>query len=331
MITVVDRDTLRRAVAGAIRAPSVYNSQPWRFRASFGGGVDLYADPNRHLITTDPQGRDLLLSCGAALHHLTVAFAELGWSSQITRLDDPNNLHHLAHVQPHTAADPNSARLGPAIRRRHTDRRRFSPDPVSTTLLDTLIEQAAPHGADLCVVTASTARAHLIAIITESASLQQQELGYAAEVAQWTSRHAQSGDGIQPESTVAPGAGLPGEIPMRPSPRPLLDQPPHSFQHQDASVLMVLSTASDERLAVLRAGEAMSAVLLTATHHGLATTPLSQPLEIAQTRTAINADIIGAERYAQLILRIGWPHPDSPELPPSPRRGLDYVLELAHR
>jgi hypothetical protein len=39
----------------------VYNSQPWRWRASTSDGIDLFADPNRHLITTDPDGRDLLL------------------------------------------------------------------------------------------------------------------------------------------------------------------------------------------------------------------------------------------------------------------------------
>jgi nitroreductase len=330
-VPLADEATLRRAVASAVRAPSVYNSQPWRWRISATGGVDLYADPDRHLITTDSQGRDLLLSCGAALHHLTVALAGLGWATVTTPLPDPENLNHLARVQPHgPTPDPGAARLAPAIQRRHTDRRRFSPAPVATEVLDALIEQATAHGAELRAVT-DAARGHLIEIITASATLQQQQLGYAAELAQWTSRYAHSGDGIQPGSVVGPGVDRPGDVPMRPTPHPELTQPPHSFQHLDASVLMVLSTDSDDRRAVLGAGEAMSAVLLTATNLGLATTPLSQPLEIDQTRTAISTHIVDPERFPQLVLRVGWPYPGAPELPLSPRRTLDFVLQSPGR
>ncbi|PZS21869.1 MAG: hypothetical protein DLM60_05390 [Pseudonocardiales bacterium] len=72
-----------------MRAPSIYNCQPWRWRASTSDGVDLFADPDRHLITTDPQGRDLLLSCGAALHHLTVALAVYGIPADIGQSPTP--------------------------------------------------------------------------------------------------------------------------------------------------------------------------------------------------------------------------------------------------
>lgn len=50
------------AVERALRAPSVHNTQPglWRIGDS---SVDLYADWRRHLISTDPDRRDLLLSC----------------------------------------------------------------------------------------------------------------------------------------------------------------------------------------------------------------------------------------------------------------------------
>ncbi|HEY2206868.1 MAG TPA: nitroreductase family protein, partial [Pseudonocardia sp.] len=323
-----DAATLRGAVASAIRAPSVYNSQPWRWRASTSDGIDLFADPNRHLITTDPDGRDLLLSCGAALHHLTVALAALGWTTRVARLPDPENLHHLARVSLPArtgTVDPEAARLAEAIPRRRTDRGRFGPQPVPAHLLDTLVAQADAHGARLHVVS-GTARRRLISLIAESASLQQQQLGYAAEAARWTGRHTGSGDGIRPANLVAPGVGRSGDVPMRPSPRPGVARPTHALEHDDASVLAVLTTASDERGAVLRAGEATSAVLLTATAHGLASTPLSQPLEVAGTRTAIGTELVGADRFAQLVLRVGRAFPDAPELPPSPRRPLRSVL-----
>ena len=128
---IPDEATLDRALRSAVRAPSVYNSQPWRWRISTTSVVDLFADPDRHLIVIDLDGRALLLSCGAALHHLVVALAGLGWSARIDRFPDPENIHHLARIQPSTAAPPpDMAALARAIPRRRTDRRRYSDESV---------------------------------------------------------------------------------------------------------------------------------------------------------------------------------------------------------
>ena len=65
---------LEHAVEHALRAPSVHNTQPWRWRIDPADGVvELHADRGRQLTATDPDGRDLLISCGAALGHLAVA------------------------------------------------------------------------------------------------------------------------------------------------------------------------------------------------------------------------------------------------------------------
>jgi hypothetical protein len=172
-----------------------------------------------------------------------------------------------------------------------------------------------------------SARAELIEILTLSGDLQYQQEGYAAELARWTSRYAHSDDGIDSRSVPAVPVDYLGEVPMRAFPRAGLAQSPHSFSHPDASTLLVLSTSSDGRLDALRAGEATSAVLLAATDAGLATTPLSQPLEMVQTREAIRDRILkDAALFPQLLLRVGWAQPGCPELPPTPRRGLRYVL-----
>lgn len=321
-----DEAALRRALESAVRAPSVDNSQPWRWRTSSTDGVDLFADPDRQLDAIDPDGRDVLLSCGAALHHLVVALAGLGWSARTERLPEPENTHHLARVAPLAASPPvGITRLAPAIARRRTDRRRFSAEPVADGLLEILIERAAGCGADLHVVSRSATRERLIEMITHSASLQRQQAGYAAELARWTGRYTGSGDGIR-SSTVAAGVGHPGDVPMRAFTRAALAQSPHSFEHEDASVLMVLSSRSDDRLGALLAGEATSAVLLAATDMGLATTPLSQPLEVARTRASISDHIVGPQLFPQLVLRVGRAQPGCPDLPPTPRRRVDHVV-----
>jgi hypothetical protein len=76
----------------------------------------------------------------------------------------------------------------------------------------------------------------------------------------------------------------------------------------------------------LEAGEAASAVLLAATRLGLATTPLSQGIEIEATRRAIQRDVLHAPLHPQLLIRVGWPEPTAAELPTTPRRDLRSVL-----
>jgi hypothetical protein len=49
-------------IAGWLRlatlAPSMHNTQPWRFRVSRSDQiVELYADPSRMLVSSDPHGR----------------------------------------------------------------------------------------------------------------------------------------------------------------------------------------------------------------------------------------------------------------------------------
>lgn len=309
-----------------MRAPSVYNSQPWRWRVDPVAEIDLFADRDRHLITIDPDGRDLLLSCGAALEHLVVALAGLGWSARVDRFPDPEDSDHLARVRPtDRTPSPELTKLAPSISLRRTDRRRFSPEHLDPHLLDILVAHAHSRGADLHVVSGDTARTRLIETIARSASLQRQQAGYGAELARWTGRYSAAVDGIE-ASTVASGVDLPGDVPMRRFTRGRLSQPTHSFEHSDASTLMVLSARSDDRLGTLRAGEATGAVLLAATEMGLATTPLSQPIEVASTRDWVIEHLVGGGVFPQLVIRVGWADEHAPALPPTPRRAADHVV-----
>src|SRR5688572_13583665 len=72
----------------AVRAPSGHNTQPWRFRIT-DGRVHLYADSSRSLPVVDPEGRELVMSCGAALAHLTVALRHFGYAGDVSPFPDP--------------------------------------------------------------------------------------------------------------------------------------------------------------------------------------------------------------------------------------------------
>ena len=117
--TGFDERVLNDALVRAVRAPSVHNSQPWRWRVG-PHGVDLYTDATRRLPRTDPDGRDQVMSCGAALHHLLVALADAGQGARVRRIPDP------ARPLP-----PRDGRAGAARRRRRRRRarRRDRPPP----------------------------------------------------------------------------------------------------------------------------------------------------------------------------------------------------------
>src|SRR3954452_23916125 len=136
----------------ACRAPSVHNTQPWRWHVS-GQEILLYADRSRRLEVADPSGRDLLISCGAALHHCQVAAAGLGWSARLSRLPDPSDQDLLAVVtlRPSSVA-PEQVALLRALRRRRTDRRRFDRWPVPDERLRRLAAVGAAWGAQVLPV-----------------------------------------------------------------------------------------------------------------------------------------------------------------------------------
>ena len=109
-----DLDTVRSALELAVRAPSVHNTQPWAWRYTE-HSLHLFADRDRALDATDPQGRDLVVSCGAVLHHARVAFAAMGWATTVHRLPNPALPDHLAALE-FTALDPTTGEVKGAIK-----------------------------------------------------------------------------------------------------------------------------------------------------------------------------------------------------------------------
>jgi nitroreductase family protein len=317
--------TVLAALELAVRAPSLHNTQPWRWRVG-DESVQLYLDQARQLPATDPEGRELIISCGAALHHLLVACSSLGWSGRLQRLPDPTQPACLAHVQFSPRTPPRAdADLAAAIPRRRTDRRRFTSWPVPAELIGELSELAAENGMTLRPITEPELRWKTYRAIAEAAGQQTTDPAQAAELAAWSGRDPCADDGVPTANVPQPGR-VPGQPPMREFAQSELDQPP-THGEPEAAALLLLSTPADTPLQWLRAGELTSAILLAATRDGLAASPLTQPLEIADTREFLRTQIAGtAAAHPQILLRIGWTPPAADELHPTPRRPLAEVI-----
>jgi hypothetical protein len=209
-----DTHTVHGAIALANRAPSVHNTQPWHWLLG-DESIHLMADRTRQLPATDPDGRDLLLSCGAALHHLRVALGALGWRAIVHRLPNPGDPDHLAAVEfaPKTPSTEDITLAG-AISRRRTDRRRFSSWPVPDGHLDLMVRRAAKAGALLVPVTGPLTRRQLTRAINQAAGIQQDDPAYAAEIAAWSGRSRVTQDGILAAS-APPDRQIHGDTTMR--------------------------------------------------------------------------------------------------------------------
>ena len=152
MVTPIPAGWVVRMLATASRAPSVHNTQPWRFSVSE-HAIELYADPARK-IHHDPIGRQMLISCGAALFGLRLAVRELGRVPAVTLFPKPARPALLARVAlgPKAPLTDLERRMLAALPHRHTHRGAFDPVPLPAGLLAGLQHDALAEGATLSLV-----------------------------------------------------------------------------------------------------------------------------------------------------------------------------------
>lgn len=269
----IDESALLVALGLAQRAPSIHNSQPWLWRAA-GDSLHLFADRDRQLADDDPTGRDLVISCGAALHHLRVALGSAGWTGEVRRFPNPADQDHLATVElrRRDRAGRDIATTM-AINQRRTDRRDYSSWPVPDGMISRLIDEAANEGVVLRR-TVNSARGRLIAAIREAGRTH-----------------------CEPSSS--------------------------DTRNGDASVLMIAGTPDDDAMSWLRAGEATSAILLAATEYRLANAPLTQALNVADTRERLRDEVLHGGLFPQLIVRVGFAPLSAPPVPRTSRRSAN--------
>jgi nitroreductase len=314
---------LEFAARTSLYAPSVFNTQPWSWRIT-ADRMELYADVARRLDVTDPDGRLLQISCGAALHHARTAIAAAGWTAVVERFPDDAHPDLLARIRLGKAvpADPEAQRMAAAARRRRTDRRAFGERMVTEEVLTRLRRFVEYEGAYLHVVGPEQISL-LVASTGRAADAELDDPAYRAELQTWTSRPHWSGDGVPPATAVRPA---PRRVPVRdfvPDGTPGL-QP--GAGHDQGAAYVVLFGPTDQTVDLLRGGEALSALLLLATADGLATAPLSDAIEVTWPRHLLRELLAGVgEPY--LVVRLGYAVSRVP-LPPSPRRDAADVITV---
>ncbi|SCE72998.1 hypothetical protein GA0070607_0881 [Micromonospora coriariae] len=314
---------LAEAAATAGHAPSVHNTQPWRWRV-LPDALELRTVRDRQLAVTDPEGRLLALSCGAALHHARLALAAEGWRAVVERLPDPRDSELLARVTTvdRIEVDPDAMRMVQCMQVRHTDRRPVSDEPVTTAAIEEITRAVTAEGCRLQILNRDQVL-ELAATAAHAGTVEAKDPELRAELAYWTSR-AGTGTGLPPE--VLPEEPPQTTVPARDFGRP--GSLPVGSGHDRAAVYALLHGDEDEPDSWLRAGEALSAGWLTATRLGVSVVPLSAVVEVPGTRQTLRQLLAGLG-FPYLVLRLGIADPAHAGPPHTPRLTTGQVVDTA--
>jgi hypothetical protein len=300
----------RYVVARAVWAPSVHNTQPWRFTADDGDQVSLHADASRRLAVADPDGREMMISCGAALFTVRLSLRSLGYVPETSVLPDPGQPTLVARVSwaERAPADEFERQLSAHVLTRRTHRGAFAPEPLSPGTLAALRAGAVREGAALRIVADDGRRAALAAAVQTAEHELRHDGERLRELARWTPAPDSAGrDGVPATSYPARAERTQPYFPGRDFARGHgWGVPPLSpaTSHRAAGVAGLLTTASDRPADWVNAGQALQRILLTASACGSAVALHSQPLELPWLREFIRTELSDGA-CPHLVLRVG--------------------------
>jgi hypothetical protein len=293
-------------LAAAVAAPSMHNTQPWRFEVD-GRVIDVYLDGSRTLPAEDPSGRAMRIGAGAAVFNLRCAAESLGYGTWLGLApypgEEPDLLGRIV-VEPTEARNEELLDLARQIPCRHTDRNPSDAVPIAEDVRVLLIAAAYAEGAELTWLGADEVRT-VLTLVLDTDLREIHDWRRRAERAHWVGGE-RTADGV-PSSALGPrSAGYPAavrDLGTRPNDR---QRPERTFEpHPD---LAILSTDSDKPADQVVAGLALERVLLTATRAGVSASFLNQPLEYDDLRGKVQR-LTGRPGHAHMIIRFGHDRP----------------------
>jgi hypothetical protein len=316
------RNALRRAAVRATQAPSVHNTQPWRFILC-GDVLEIHADWTRQLRVLDPRGRQLMLSCGCALFNARAALAGSGFGAAIERFPDPARPDLVARIVIAEGRQPEDglADLDPAIETRRTNRREFSDEVVPEDVIDVLIDAANREAAEAFSIVRPEHRLAAARLSQEADQIENVDPAYRAELRAWTSDDPRREDGVPAFAVPYVDAGSEDDLPIRDFDTRGMGWLPTRTHSSLNQCLLLLGALDESRMAWLRTGEALERVLLETTRRGYAASPLTQVVEVARTNELLRQELSLTMR-PHVLLRVGR----APRTEPTRRRRLVDVL-----
>ncbi|MCQ8188385.1 Acg family FMN-binding oxidoreductase [Streptomyces rugosispiralis] len=325
----LDAAILEKLISAAVAAPSIHNTQPWRYRLNPDTvTLEVRATPERALRYADPMGRALSVSAGAAVFNLRVAVAHFGWDPVVELLPYRSQPDLLATVRLTASSADRAGRhddghddLYDVIWRRHSSRSPYSARRLPARVLCDLTEAARVNGATLWLADPEET-SRLLRLTAEAERRASGDPRRLAESRTWI---RDAGPYGIPPAALGP-RDTTGRLPTRdylgPRPDGHRDEARPAAPFETHPTIAVLSTDQDRRTDWLRAGQALEHVLLLATSHAVRASLLHQPLEWSDLRWSAG-DAHPAPGHVQMLIRLGY----GPAGPATPRDGAAEALD----
>jgi nitroreductase len=303
-------------------APSVHNTQPWKFTTN-ASGVEVRADRDRQLSFLDPTGRQLHISCGAAIEFGYLTARTTGRDCTVELLPEPDRPDLLARLAlgAETRPTPMETELAGAIARRYTDRGPYSDRAVPPQVLIDVQTRSAELGVWVRILDRPGERTPVATILAEAEAAEAAEPRYAEELARWVSEQAQE-QGMPAAATAPPWpADRVSDVPLRDFTghdvhrRPSADETPPAVERD---TLVLIGTALDDPVSWLLAGRALGWLVLRAAVDGMSTQPLGPAIDLPDSRAALRREL-GLVGHPQFLLRMGF----GTGRPRTRRKGVD--------
>ena len=317
-------DQIEFMLGYSILAPSPLNTQPWLFKLG-NKDVEICADSRRKLAALDSDGRELIISCGAALLNLKVAAEYFGFHYHVDIEPEPDNPDILARftLGLHGETSSEDILVFNAITQRRSCRRAFEDTPVPDEFMALLSEEAARHGAWLKTIAEPDAREAVAKLVGEADKLQWADKQFRDDLAAWSRAHPlDCADGFGIESLgIKSWMSFAGSTLIRTFDMGNGQAATDMEIVRHSPLLAVIGTDADDVGSWLNAGQAMQHVLLRACSENIQASFLNQAIEVAEKRQQLAA-LVGVEGCPQILMRMGY----GAAAPLTPRRPVKSVL-----
>jgi nitroreductase len=310
----------------AILAPSGHNTQPWSFKL-VNDAVELHTDLTRALPIVDPDNRELIISCGAALFHLKIAINYFGYQDVVKIFpteDKPDLLARIGIGNKKLVSDKEKL-LFHAILQRRTNRLPFADRQLDRSFLSELSLAASSPSTQLQIIP-DNLRQTIINLIVRGDRLQLANPLFRQELARWI----RSGNSPHHDGIPIYAQGIDEQFDAL---TPIISLAIRSFnlgksqsaQNQklaaQAPVLVLLTSKHDTPHDWLATGEALAHLLLRAKVDRVWASFFNQPIQISQLRSQLKA-LFPEHGYPQILLRLGYGR----DIKPTPRRSVGEII-----
>jgi hypothetical protein len=324
----MDIEQLRTVTQFAALAPSVHNTQPWRFTAD-DHTIEVRADEKRLLDVVDPNARQLHISCGIAIEFARLAVRALGHDCVVRLLPqpegDPMLLATLTIGHP-MAVTPAERRLIEAIPRRYTDRGPYDSTLIAAGVLARMRDAASERGCWLRVLDRAGDRTTAATLLAEAEEIEQADPAYREELAAWR-RTGPAPDGVPVQAAEPWNDGRVSDVPLRDfsgTRQPAFEIGVAAPPAVERDMLVLIGSDDDTAISWLRTGRALALVLLQLTDAGATSQPLGPVVDVPATRIRLQR-ALGLLGHPQLMLRVGYGH----GAPTTGRRDIEDLLTVS--